>query len=90
MFKDTPIPSEIVLAKIKETDIPDIGSARIREIVKLVNEIEEASGQKFIRMEMGVPGLEPVSVATEAEIAALKQGVASKYANIEGVPELKR
>jgi len=89
MFGDTPIPSEIVRAKIKETDLPVIGSARIREIVKLVNNIEEASGQKFIRMEMGVPGLEPVSVATEAEIEALKRGVASKYANIEGIPELK-
>jgi len=90
MFKNTPIPYDIVRSKIKETDIEEIGSARIREIVKLVNDIEEASGQKFIRMEMGVPGLEPVSVATEAEIEALKRGVASKYPNIEGVPELKQ
>jgi len=90
MLSNTPIPSEIVQSKIKETDISEIGCARIREIVKLVNEIEEASGQKFIRMEMGVPGLEPVSVATEAEIEALKRGVASKYANIEGIPELKK
>ncbi|KPK83748.1 MAG: aminotransferase [Bacteroides sp. SM23_62_1] len=90
MLKDTPIPYEIVREKIKETDIPEIGSARIREIVKLVNDIEEATGLKYIRMEMGVPGLEPVAVATEAEIEALKRGVASKYANIEGVPELKK
>jgi len=76
--------------KIKETGISEIGSARIREIVKLVNDIEEASGQKFIRMEMGVPGLKPVRDATKAEIAALKRGVASKYPNIEGVPELKK
>jgi aspartate/methionine/tyrosine aminotransferase len=41
-------------------------------------------------MEMGVPGLEPVSVAVEAEINALKRGVASKYADIEGIPELKK
>jgi aspartate/methionine/tyrosine aminotransferase len=90
IYKDTPIPYDIVRSKIKETDIEEIGSARIREIVKLVNDIEEASGQKFIRMEMGVPGLEPASVATEAEIEALKRGVASKYPNIEGVPELKQ
>jgi aspartate/methionine/tyrosine aminotransferase len=37
-----------------------------------------------------VPGLEPVGVAVEAEIAALKRGVASKYADIEGIPELKK
>ena len=55
-----------------------------------MNGIEEATGEKFIRMEMGVPGLEPASVGTEAEIEALKQGVASKYANIEGIPEFKQ
>jgi aspartate/methionine/tyrosine aminotransferase len=90
MLKKTPIPREIVESVIAESGIKDIGLARIREIVKLVNDIEAASGIKFIRMEMGVPGLEPVSVAVEAEIQALKRGVASKYANIEGVPELKK
>ena len=37
-----------------------------------------------------MPGLKPADVGTEAEIAALKRGVASIYANIEGVPELKQ
>ena len=89
MNKNTPINPDIVSAKINELGIDDLGKAKIREIVKIVNEIEQATGEKFIRMEMGVPGLEPVSVGTEAEIQALKNGVASKYANIEGIPELK-
>ncbi len=76
-------------SKVSELGICDLGIAKIREIVKLVNTIEQASGEKFIRMEMGVPGLEPASVGTEAEIEALKNGVASKYANIEGIPEFK-
>jgi aspartate/methionine/tyrosine aminotransferase len=38
---------------------------------------------------MGVPGLDPETIGTDAELAALKSGVASKYAAIEGLPELK-
>ncbi len=90
MNDKTLIDSNIVDSRNNELGICDLGKAKIREIVKLVNGIEEVSGEKFIRMEMGVPGLEPASVGTEAEIEALKRGVASKYANIEGIPELKK
>jgi len=86
----TPIDYQIVNAKINELGIPDLGTAKIREIVKLVDDIEAASGEKYIRMEMGVPGLEPAGVSTDAEIEALRQGVASRYANIEGIPEVKK
>jgi len=41
-------------------------------------------------MEMGVPGLEPPDIGIEAEIRALRSGVASKYPMIDGVPDLKR
>jgi aspartate/methionine/tyrosine aminotransferase len=85
----TPIPSDIVDAKIAESNITDIGSASIRELVHLVNEIETASGERFIRMEMGIPGLPPPRVGIDAEIKALENGVASKYPMIDGVPELK-
>ena len=88
-MKDTPIPSSIVKGKISESGLQNVGKATIREIVKLVNEIEDASGQKFIRMEMGVPGLKPSEFGTNAEIEALKRGVAQKYPMIDGVPELK-
>ncbi len=89
MKNNTPIDSNIVRTKIKESGLPCIGTASIREIVKLVNQIERATGIKFIRMEMGVPGLLPPSVGTDAEIAALKRGVASVYPNIEGIRPLK-
>jgi aspartate/methionine/tyrosine aminotransferase len=72
-----------------ESGIQKIGNASIREIVALVNRIEKAFGVEFIRMEMGVPGLNPPALATEAEIKALRQGIASIYPAIEGVPELK-
>ena len=88
-MNETPINKEIVKAKVEGLGIKHIGKASIRELVKLVNEIEEATGKKYIRMEMGVPGLPPSKIGVEAEIAALKQGVAAIYPNIEGVDELK-
>lgn len=86
---DTPINQNIVLEKIKDAGLENVGRGTIREIVKLVNRIEEATGEKFIRMEMGVPGLQPAKIGVEAEISALQRGVASKYPMIEGVAELK-
>lgn len=86
---DTPIDEKIVRERIKQSGIQDLGKASIRDIVRLVNNIEKESGVKYIRMEMGVPGLPPSAIGTEAEIAALKRGVASKYPMIEGVDILK-
>ncbi|MDA3779102.1 MAG: pyridoxal phosphate-dependent aminotransferase [Bacteroidales bacterium] len=85
----TAIDFNIVKSKIVESGLEKVGTASIRELVRLVNEIEAKSGEKFIRMEMGVPGLEPPKVGIEGEIAALRRGVASKYPMIEGVKALK-
>jgi aspartate/methionine/tyrosine aminotransferase len=88
-MKDTPISKSIVDAKIAESHLENIGGASIRELVHLVHDIENETGEKFIRMEMGVPGLPPVQVGVDAEIDALKSGVAAKYPMIDGIPELK-
>jgi len=88
-MKDTPISFEIVSKKIKESNLENLGSATIREIKKLVDEIEKESGEKYIRMEMGIPGLPAAKVGVEAEIEALKRGVANTYPDIQGIPELK-
>jgi len=88
-MKKTPINYDVVKQKINESNLEKVGRSTIREIVRVVNRIEEATGERFIRMEMGVPGLAPPEVGIEAEIAALRKGVASKYAMIEGLSELK-
>ncbi len=85
----SPIKKELVDQKVKELRIPDIGNASIRELVAVVNMVEEVSGVKYIRMEMGVPGLPPAQVGTEAEIEALKKGVASIYPMVDGIKPLK-
>jgi aspartate/methionine/tyrosine aminotransferase len=74
---------------IEASGINSFSRASIREIVKLVNQIESATGVKFVRMEMGEPGLPCVEIGVDAEIAALKNGVASVYPNIEGLRQLK-
>ncbi len=88
-MKETPIDFEIVKQKIANSNIPNIGKATIREIKKLINEIERETGKKFIRMEMGVPGLPAAEVGIQAEIAALKNGCAAIYPEIDGLPALK-
>ena len=88
-MKDTPMNSEIVSRHIKESKIRSIGTASIREIKRLINGIEKETGEKFIRMEMGVPGLPPAQIGIQAEIDALNRGVAAVYPDIEGTPVLK-
>lgn len=86
---ETPIKAEIVESCVKSMNLPSVGKASIREIKRLVDNIEKASGIKFVRMEMGVPGLPPVQIGVDAEIEALRNGVAAIYPDIDGTPELK-
>ncbi|MDR2009202.1 MAG: pyridoxal phosphate-dependent aminotransferase [Bacteroidales bacterium] len=86
---NTPINVDIVNEEIKKSELKDLGKATIREIVGLVNKIQEASKEKYIRMEMGSPSLAPPEVGVNGEIEALKRGVASDYPMVDGVKELK-
>lgn len=88
-MKKTPIDYKIVSDSIKELNLPNLNCATIREIVKIVNNIEKQTNDKYIRMEMGIPGLEPPEVGTKAEIEALNKGVASEYPMLGGITPLK-
>jgi aspartate/methionine/tyrosine aminotransferase len=89
-MKETPINYEVVSRHINESKIRNIGRATIREIKRLVSNIEQETGEKFVRMEMGVPGLVPPEIGINAEIDALKKGVAAIYVDIDGIPPLKK
>jgi aspartate/methionine/tyrosine aminotransferase len=89
MMKNTPVSSEIVSSALMECNLPSLGQANIRDIVRLVNKLEDETGEKYIRMEMGVPGLDTSRIGINAEIEALNSGVASGYPMIEGVTVLK-
>lgn len=90
MRKDTPINSDVVKEKIKSNRIGNVGKASIREIKKLVDDVEKETGEKYIRMEMGIPGLPAPQMGIDAEIDALQNGVASIYSDIQGIPSLKQ
>jgi aspartate/methionine/tyrosine aminotransferase len=85
-----PISPDTVHKLAKTLGIPAPGTSSIREIVHLTNELEELTGIKYIRMEMGVPGLPSPSIGIDAEIEALKQGVAAVYPDISGIAPLKK
>ncbi|MCX7877846.1 MAG: pyridoxal phosphate-dependent aminotransferase [Ignavibacteria bacterium] len=87
---DTPVDCSIVRSKILESGIKNIGRASIRELVSVTAEIEKASGIKFIRMEMGVPGLQASDTGVKAEIESLESGIANLYPSIEGIQLLKK
>lgn len=86
---DTPIDKKIIQKYLDKFNLTDMNRASIREVVEVVNLVEEETGEKFVRMEMGVPGLPAAQVGINAEIEALQNGVAAKYPNINGIPEVK-
>jgi len=88
-MKDTPIDYSVVQEVINEFNLPDFGKATIREVVGMTNQIEKRSGKRFIRMEMGIPGLPASQIGVQAEIAALQKVVASIYPPLDGIPEMK-
>jgi aspartate/methionine/tyrosine aminotransferase len=88
--KDTPIDYEIVKSNIEKSGIKNVGRASIREIKKIIDDIQKESGKEYIRMEMGIPGLPPSKVGIDAEIEALKNGVPAIYPDIHGIPQLKK
>lgn len=85
-----PIKSEVIAQYCNELGITSLAYCTIRQIVQLVNLLQENYDVKFIRTEMGVPGLNAPSEGVDAEIDALRKGVASVYPPIEGIKELKQ
>ena len=88
-MKPTPISNNIILDAIKANDIQDIAAATIREVKRVAEYAEQKSGVEFIKMEMGIPGLSAAEIGVEAQIKALRSGVASQYPDIQGLPALK-
>lgn len=68
----------------------ELGSASIRQLVGVIKDIERATGEEFIHMELGEPGLPSEMVGIEAEHQALLQGCAAHYPVITGIPEVKQ
>ena len=80
---------ELVDRVVDELKITDLEQATIGQVVLLASRLEELTGIPFIRMDQGVPGLDPCRIGTEAEKQALDTWIPAIYPAAEGIPELK-
>ncbi|MFI3314925.1 MAG: pyridoxal phosphate-dependent aminotransferase, partial [Rikenellaceae bacterium] len=71
--------TDIVGRVTSEFGITDLENATIGQSVQVAQRLTELTNIPFVRMDQGVPGLEPCQVGLQAEIAALKTNVASIY-----------
>ena len=86
---DRPFSKETVSRVLDELGIKDIAHATIRQTVAVAAKLEQMTGEKFVHLEMGSPGLPANRIGTEAQKRALDAGVASQYPNIAGIAPLK-
>ncbi|MDE7409228.1 MAG: pyridoxal phosphate-dependent aminotransferase [Muribaculaceae bacterium] len=85
-----PLSQDILDRTASNLGILDISTATIRQIVALSGALEKEAEEKFVHLELGNPGLPSSEIGIDAEIEALRAGVANKYPAINGIPELKR
>ena len=88
-MQNIPFDRALVDEIVAKNKIKSVGAASIREVKKIIDDVEAATGEKFVRMEMGIPGLPAVQIGVDAEIEALKNGCAAIYPDIYGTKELK-
>lgn len=84
-----PLGKQILEEILGKYEIPDITTATIRQIAAVATTLEGEAGEKMIHLEMGNPGIPAENIGIEAEIEALKSGIANQYPNISGIQSLK-
>lgn len=84
-----PISKEVIGRVAAENKITNPGKASIREMRKMVGDLEKATGIRFVKMEMGIPGLPAAQVGIDAQKKALDNGVAAVYPEIYGAATFK-
>lgn len=87
---NTPLDYTIVSDTIAQMRLGDFSEATIRDIAMLAGKLEQLTGQPFIHLEMGVPGLKPSQIGIEAEKQALDAGCAAIYPPNAGIDRLKQ
>lgn len=85
-----PIDREQFEEVIGKVGITNIKTATIRQICSLSQELEKVSGERFVHLELGNPGISAENIGIEAEHKALDTGIANKYPDINGLPVLKK
>ena len=81
-MQNIPFDRALVDEIIAKNKIKSVGAASIREVKKIIDDVEVATGEKFVRMEMGIPGIPAVQLGVDAEIEAL-EAKRAKYESIK-------
>lgn len=84
-----PIEKDQLQQTLEALEIADITTATIRQIATVAETLEQKTGEEVVHLEIGNPGLPSEEVGVEAEIEALRSGIANKYPNIAGIKPLK-
>lgn len=70
-------------------NINNITDATIRQIASLAGTLEQTAGESTVHLEIGNPGIPANALGVEAEREVLRKGIANKYPDISGIPQLK-
>lgn len=70
-------------------NISSLTTATIRQIVALTSAAQELSGENFVQLELGNPGLPSQKIGVDAQTKALSDGIANKYPPVMGTTPLK-
>jgi len=85
----TPLDYQKVTQTIQKMGLEDFSTVTIRDIATLSRVLEKETGEPFIHLEMGVPGLKPSQIGIQAEAKALAEGCAAIYPPNGGIGRLK-
>ncbi|MBP3269080.1 MAG: pyridoxal phosphate-dependent aminotransferase [Bacteroidales bacterium] len=70
-------------------EIKGLSVATIRQCVNATKELESISGEKFVHLEFGVPGIKAPQIGVDMQKLALDAGIAAVYPPTGGIPEFK-
>lgn len=84
-----PVSKNAIDEVLSRLDIADIGRTTIRQCVNVAHELETLSGERFVHLEFGIPGLPACQKGIDAQKKALDSGEASVYPPACGIRELK-
>lgn len=62
-----PISEKDLQNVLKDMDISDINHATIRQCVNVAHELEHISGDKFVHLEFGIPGINACEIGVAAQ-----------------------
>ena len=74
---------------LSRMEIKGLSVATIRQCVNATKELERISGEKFVHLEFGVPGIKAPQIGVDMQKLALDAGIAAVYPPTGGIPEFK-